>query len=84
MPEMLVGNVVQDTATKAKLTIAMPPSNIALIDSIELENHPQAHGSLIVAFHPEVLSGYHYLYFPKEGIVYKHLAWMMNIRNIRA
>ena len=26
--------------------------------------NPQAHGSIVVAFHPEVLSGYHYLYFP--------------------
>jgi hypothetical protein len=26
--------------------------------------YPQAHGSIVIAFHPEVLSGYRYLYFP--------------------
>jgi hypothetical protein len=38
---------------------------LPMIDLIGLEEYPQAHGSIIVAFHPEVLSGYRYLYFPK-------------------
>ena len=28
--------------------------------------YPQAHGSIVVAFHPEVLSGYRYLYFSQR------------------
>jgi hypothetical protein len=46
--------------------------------------YPQAHRSIVVAFHPEVLSGYRYLYFPKEGNGNKSSDMDMSKVDIRA
>jgi hypothetical protein len=46
--------------------------------------YPQMHGSIVVAFHPKVLSGYHYLYFPKGSLGNKSSDMDMSKTDIRA
>jgi hypothetical protein len=42
------------------------------------KDYPQAHGFIVVAFHPEVLLGYRYLYFPIERYGNKSSSMDMN------
>jgi hypothetical protein len=46
--------------------------------------YPQAHGSIVVAFHPEVLSVYRYLYFPIGRLGSKSSSMDMRKIHIRA
>jgi hypothetical protein len=88
--KFIPGNGVRNACWRSLallLELVYPSSNtkkFPLIGYNFYRGYPQAHRSIIVAFHSEVLSGYHYLYFPVGRHGSKSSSMDMSKINIRA